>query len=577
MVGSDRRRDVADREFDGLKARLKACPKDPVTWKLLVAAAESSGDGDRIRQAYDALLRQYPNTASAQIALLNHTLNPCLSIAMDTEEVLGILGGSPSVDLWSFYLNVLQVPPVSRVTAHTSYARALRHIGYDIDSGSAIWAKYLQFLRSAPEDDQWNSQQKIQAVREAQAEAVKIPLDNLEQLWAELKCYENFLDSASAQKIIDNLFPAHKRALVVRDELRRHVQGLAKAKGSQISLPDVPTFSIEDRQLVGRWKSYLKWEEGNPMLDQKILVARVAHAYRKAVIEMRYYPEIWFMAYTWCDSVGNIAGARVFLQSGVEANPDSFALNYAYAELLEKVECQKDVNKRDFAGVTPVYESFIAVLRKNLVRVTELSVTTSLPGLNTRYKQELVGLKLQYANAWIQYMRFSRRSQGRMSGLVVFVKACEDEFVGWDVYEAAALLEYRTNVEDGGRVAIQTFEAGMEAFGGDASYVLSYLSFLLRINLQKNARELFERVIATFSPEEAKPIWDCWSESLYEYDNLESVLQTESRIAEIYPNDPPLKRFGRRHVYRGTDPIADHDLGFTHVKAQAANCKAFSG
>ncbi|KAK6997201.1 hypothetical protein R3P38DRAFT_2798722 [Favolaschia claudopus] len=229
---------------------------------------------------------------------------------------------------------------------------------------------------------------------------------------------------------------------------------------------------------------------------------------------------------------------------------------------LEKVECQKDVNKRDFAGVTPVYESFIAVLRKNLVRVTELSVANSLPGLNTRYKQELVGLKLQYANAWIQYMRFSRRSQGRMSGLVVFVKACEDEFVGWDVYEAAALLEYRTNVEDGGRVAIQTFEAGMEA---------SFRSFLLRINLQQNARELFERVIATFSPEEAKPIWDCWSESLYEYDTLEAVLQTESRIAEIYPNDPPLKRFGRRHVYRGTDPIADHDLGFTHVKAQAAN------
>ncbi|KAK6988525.1 hypothetical protein R3P38DRAFT_2804569 [Favolaschia claudopus] len=111
----------------------------------------------------------------------------------------------------------------------------------------------------------------------------------------------------------------------------------------------------------------------------------------------------------------------------------------------------------------------------------------------------------------------------------------------------------------------------METFGGDASYVLSYLSFLLRINLQQNARDLFERVIATFSPEEAKPIWDCWSESLYEYDNLEAVLQTESRIAEIYPNDSPLKRFGRRHVYRGTDPIADHDLGFAHVKAQAAN------
>lgn len=49
-------------EYDALFARLKEKPHDPEGWRRLVDHAESNGEIDKIRAAYDALLKQYPNT-----------------------------------------------------------------------------------------------------------------------------------------------------------------------------------------------------------------------------------------------------------------------------------------------------------------------------------------------------------------------------------------------------------------------------------------------------------------------------------------------------------------------------------
>ena len=52
-----------------------------------------------------------------------------------------------------------------------------------------------------------------------------------------------------------------------------------------------------DKSLVGRWRMYLKWEEGNPLeIDEKdynLLHLRVQSIYRKALVRMRFFPEIW--------------------------------------------------------------------------------------------------------------------------------------------------------------------------------------------------------------------------------------------------------------------------------------------
>ena len=49
-------------EYDSLTVQLHQNPHQPETWRRLVNVAEATGDISKISAAYDALLKQYPNT-----------------------------------------------------------------------------------------------------------------------------------------------------------------------------------------------------------------------------------------------------------------------------------------------------------------------------------------------------------------------------------------------------------------------------------------------------------------------------------------------------------------------------------
>lgn len=114
-----------------------------------------------------------------------------------------------------------------------------------------------------------------------------------------------------------------------------------------------------------------------------------------------------------------------------------------------------------------VYERFLGVLRTNLARLAALaappapaepnkddvkeenSSLEAAPGLGAQspaHQVELAERKKQYSNAWINYMRFARRTQGQTACRETFSKARKDEFVGWEVYEAAGGFLYRTHL-----------------------------------------------------------------------------------------------------------------------------------
>ncbi|KAF4584749.1 mRNA 3'-end-processing protein rna14 [Pleurotus pulmonarius] len=89
------------------------------------------------------------------------------------------------------------------------------------------------------------------------------------------------------------------------------------------SIPIPPR--VSNRALVGTWKAYLKWEESDPLemeeKDKASLITRIQSVYRKAAIRMRYYPRIWFLAYSWIASVGKDNEALSILKAGLKANP----------------------------------------------------------------------------------------------------------------------------------------------------------------------------------------------------------------------------------------------------------------
>ncbi|KAJ7717418.1 hypothetical protein DFH07DRAFT_762011 [Mycena maculata] len=555
-------------DYDAVTVRLQKSPHDPESWKSLVDLAETSKEPLRIRHTYDALLKQYPNTAAAQLAYVDHLLQK--NDYSDAEELLNkYLRTSTSVELWIYYLRYVRqantgTGPESHETIRNAFNFALDHIGQDRDSGS-IWAEYISFLNSTKASSTWDNEQKVDALRKAYHKAIQIPLDNIEDLWRNYGVFETGLDKTAAMNFRQDLTPAYMRARTVLRQLSVHLQGLGTTGDqSKLFIPALPTFSPQERPLIGRWKAYLKWEESNPLEieEKRTLNSRIQMAYRKAIVRMRYYPEIWFMAYSWNALIGQDEALNI-LKAGLEANPDSFVLTYAYAELLERAELKKD--HRDYAEVHAVYMRFFRVLRAHLTHLTDAAAASESPveepirldatGTNgisnanantteaapapapvTRNHAELIERKQQYSNTWINYMRFARRAQGQHACRDAFRKARSDEYIGWEVYEAAAMSEYRCNLNDGWMVASRIFEIGMKKFATNVAFVLSHLSFLLTVNDEDKARALFEGVIGKFTPQEAKPIWEHWSRSQYQYDDLEAVLELERRMAKVYPN-----------------------------------------
>lgn len=95
------------------------------------------------------------------------------------------------------------------------------------------------------------------------------------------------------------------QARTVLNQLQEHLHTLfantqtTRGSRSSIWLPRPPTFSQSDKAYVQRWRLYLKWEEGNPLeieeKDRATLLQRIQSVYRKAVVRMRYYSEIWWV------------------------------------------------------------------------------------------------------------------------------------------------------------------------------------------------------------------------------------------------------------------------------------------
>ena len=65
------------------------------------------------------------------------------------------------------------------------------------------------------------------------------------------------------------------------------------------------------------------------------------------------------------------------------------------------------------------------------------------------------------------------------------------------------------------------------------AFHLPIAMFTCSLLLCSDARTLFERVITTFPPERACPIWERWAHYEYQYGDLEAAQKLEKRIAEV--------------------------------------------
>ncbi|ESK96263.1 mrna 3 -end-processing protein rna14 [Moniliophthora roreri MCA 2997] len=540
---SHREQDILVMEIDNLRQRLNVDPYNVEMWRTLVSCADKCDDIEKSIEVYRVVLDRFPHTAKVQISQLRRITSQNSSYSVKEAEDLfrSYLKQSPSVELCNLYVTYIRDQhPLDLIDAHKF---ALRLIGHDRESYQ-LWNTYLLLLRKD------TSVAGIQTLRKTLHEVVQTPLPNLPVVWSQLEALEYQISASKARKVLAQLSPACKRACEVLQTLDSHFEELNLPLGPQQAtpfFPSQPTFSLLDRQVVGKWKNYLRWEEGDSLMlkDSNIaaFTSRVKGAYRKATIRMRYYPEIWYMAFKWFASIGNFDEALSFLRQGIAANESSFLLNFALADTLE--------TRGENDQVQEIFENLISTLRDLLL------------------SQNATNLRNDFGVVYIMYMRFARRANGLDAARSVFSKARKEVLLTpWPVYEAAAMMEYHCG---GGKdVALKIFQAGMAIFRKDHEYLLRYLEWLISVNDQNNAQSLFEASVNILSAENARQLWDRWSRYNYHCGNLNMIQRLEQRMLLAYPTDPPMKHFGRRHSYANTDPIAAHDLGLAMATKEMA-------
>jgi cleavage stimulation factor subunit 3 len=186
--------------------------------------------------------------------------------------------------------------------------------------------------------------------------------------------------------------------------------------------------------------------------------------------------------------------------------PPSFLLNFEYAETQEIAGNSPEVHS--------TYEKLFDVLRRELealeARIGSAPSTANnsldsqtngingdhTPDINTSQvyaniiqgaeekpnhkSKELAERRTEYGLAIIMYMRFCNRAENLQSFRNAFKQARKDRWTPWEVYEAAALMEYHCT--KAATVATKIFEKGLEIFPDEIDFVLRYLGFLISIN-----------------------------------------------------------------------------------------------
>ncbi|PWN32470.1 Suf-domain-containing protein [Meira miltonrushii] len=615
-----------------LRERVERDSRDGDAWLGLIEDAAARADLDALRKTYEEFFVIFPNAA--------RQWQDYASVELSHSEFANVesiftrcLRTTPSTDLWQFYLSytrrVNPLPPSAgqkaaneaeserekvRKVIEGAYEFALRFIGQSRDSGE-VWRDYINLLKERETSNQWQAGQKMDDIRRAYQRAVAVPLAIVEQIWREYDAYENGLNRITAKKFLADRSPAYMTARSVFREMRTLTDGLYRPQ-----LPRVPCWAtppsleavvspltvVRDRHNIELWKKYLRWEESNPsqLEDVQALQARVLLAYRKSVMHMRFYPELWYMASIYLQKCDREEEAVTWLRNGMEACAGSSLLSFAFVEQAERHSQTQGCNeifdqllnwihteieklneqleakiktideeaerekaevaarKRDEGAADAIEGEEREELRKMEERREERR-----SGERERIRPKIEEMKEYASLVWIKHMHFARRSEGQKPSRTIFARARKSKYCTWQIFEANALMEYHTNKDV--TVATKVFELALKTYGSDEAFVVRYLDFLLAINDDNNARALFERTVGNFTPDRARPIWDRWSQYEYSFGDSASIAKVEERLSQVYPEENATKRLMNRNTYMDLDIVGPRDLGVRRLAGSA--------
>ena len=189
-------------------------------------------------------------------------------------------------------------------------------------------------------------------------------------------------------------------------------------------------------------------------------------------------------------------------------------------------------------------------------------------------------LRKTLSHVWIALMRCMRRIQGK--GKVgdpiggsrqIFTDARKRGRVTSDVYVESAMIEFHCYEAEAAR---KIFDRGLKLFPDDELFASAYIRHLVDINdhiskpplswqctilILIDARVVFETAVSKLAqkPEtlaKAKPLYAFFLDFESRYGELTQIMKLETRMRDLFPDDPTLSSFSRRFYSQGFDATA---------------------
>jgi cleavage stimulation factor subunit 3 len=381
-----------------------------------------------------------------------------------------------------------------------AFEYAIDKIGVD-NLSYPIWSDYVHYLRSVEVVGSYAENQKITTTRKVYQKGIATPFAGIENFWKEYVDFEKSINVHIAEKMTNERGKEYMNARRVAKEYESVTRGLNR------NLPAVPpSASGEESKQLEIWKRYIAWEKSNPLKteDTSLVIKRVVFAYEQALLCLGHHPDIWYEYASYLESEGST---------------------------VEKADASKQKYLDDAEAV---YEKAINGLMKNNILI-HFAYADFAEGRNKKqksieiYEKILATKDIDPTLIYIQYMRFTRRTDGIKQARVVFKRAREDTRSRHHAFTAAALLEFYSQKDR--TVANKIFELGLKRFPLEVDFILPYAEFLRNGNDDNNTRVLFERVLTcgSLEPEKSIEVWNKFLEFEANIGDLASITKVEKR------------------------------------------------
>lgn len=569
------------------------------TWEEYLTAIRRKDKTEQVRQTYESFLKKFPFISKQWVSYIEYELERSefeKAAELFKRSLIKVSG----VNLWKCYINYIRRKnnlitggEEARRVIFKAFDAAIEKVGTDPDSES-LWNEYIEFIDSWKPVAHYDEQQKIDIKRNVYRKALKLPLKNLEKLWANYTTFETELNATTSRKFISEMSGAYMNARSWLKEWSNITESLNRSFEDHRNKEElVDQYNI--------WMSWIKWERSNKLeLEDEKLNLRVDYVFKQAIERIIFLPQLWFEYVAFMDDTKYYTNQNKYdvLGEGITVNPLSFLLNF---KLIEKLEIENNymVVEKTFqelieklAVIHQEKSGEIEDLKEKLVR-NEIQRLKSFSNvgdddededkemkdveeqqeeetvkLSDQAKEILFSKSQELAKLNKELAKLSRtitltnceflRSINRLKGLagarLVFADARKkrDTLTHHLFVENAKVEE----LNGGRKYALKVFELGMRPnwFSNDGEFIFKYLKYLIRINDSINFNAIFE---STMNSEKFEKIQHKWLIAIFKLylsyqgsftinpNNLEKY---EKKFFNKFPNYSKVTLFADRYT-----------------------------